>query len=638
MHGTDAAFQVSIYDLEHGYWVKSFALGHDVAQSSMLVHLAFSADSKRLLVQAGGPDWVLTCWAWATGKLLSWSRHLPITYSGQASADNRVTQVSVNPWKPEIFASTGPRAVNLWRSLEKDRALRGVSLVSVHRDDVEYTEHVWLQAERLAVATSSGEILVFDRLLSNVKRINSGDWVLTGLIPAVPGKTILSMMRTHRGFVTSTSDGVLLFFEQQGQKLEDADGAEPKSGGGGGGDDEEDLNARANKRHPYVLHQTVEAAPGTSIRSLSLPPGNATLACLVGTAHIGMAHMATLMLSKAAGDRAMEIASRGFHAGAVLGLDMCAHLPVAVTVGEDRFVRLWNYQDRTCRLSKTLLAPLTGVAIHPSGPQLLLGASDRLRMYHILADDLALLAEFPIRSCELIRYSHGGSMFAAVDRTVIYVYSSVTFAVRVAFKGHTASIRSLCWSNNDLCIASAGTEGAVYEWRIDTLARDRTKEHVLKNCKYAAIAISAEGAMVAAGNDAFIRRFVDGTCDLEVPTGVNITSLKFVHAGSLLLAGTEAGALRAYSWPPAVVGGTVAYQEVRLHQGALTHIAASPTGRVVMTASDDGSVFVCDVNLPERPRGHPMAGIIMAESEIVLYLKVRPHSGAYPGRCTHGYR
>ena len=56
----------------------------------------------------------------------------------------------------------------------------------------------------------------------------------------------------------------------------------------------------------------------------------------------------------------------------------------------------------------------------------------------------------------------------------------------------------------------------MYEWRIDTLARDRSKENVIKNCRYSAVAFSADGgAMVAAGGDACIRCFVDGVCELE---------------------------------------------------------------------------------------------------------------------------
>ena len=81
--------------------------------ASQLVHLAFSPDSKRLMVQAGAPDWVLTCWQWSLGKLMCWSRHLPISYSGQATSDDRIAQVSVNPWKPELIASTGPKVSQL---------------------------------------------------------------------------------------------------------------------------------------------------------------------------------------------------------------------------------------------------------------------------------------------------------------------------------------------------------------------------------------------------------------------------------------------------------------------------------------------------------------------------------------------
>ena len=363
----------------------------------------------------------------------------------------------MNPFRTELYASTGPKSVNLWRALENDRNLRGVSLISVHRDGVEYTEHAWLQAERLAVATTSGEILVFDKLLSNVKRFHSGDWVLTGLVPAAPGKQLLSLWRTRRGFAASTADGVLLFFEQGGQTLEAIEAAEKNGGAVEFHNTNED-----GKQMPYVLMKAVMAAVDQPIRSLSVAPAEGSLACFVGEAHIGSAHMATLLLSNP-GDSPLELAGSGYHSGPILGMDICyqvnnpprfrissifilggrnkckpageiitwgnprlhllPQLPLAVTVGQDRYMRLWNYADRSCRLAKHFLDALSAVAIHPSGLQVLVGVSDRLRLYHVLSDDLALAAEFPIRGCELARYSHGGAMFAAVDRNVIQIYS-----------------------------------------------------------------------------------------------------------------------------------------------------------------------------------------------------------------------
>lgn len=43
-------------------------------------------------------------------------------------------------------------------------------------------------------------------------------------------------------------------------------------------------------------------------------------------------------------------------------------------------------------------------------------------------------------------------------------------------------IRAMCWSSNDSRVVSAGADGAVYEWRLSDLRRE--KENVLKGCQY----------------------------------------------------------------------------------------------------------------------------------------------------------
>jgi hypothetical protein len=43
-------------------------------------------------------------------------------------------------------------------------------------------------------------------------------------------------------------------------------------------------------------------------------------------------------------------------------------------------------------------------------------------------------------------------------------------------------IRAMCWASNDSRVVSAGADGAVYEWRLSDLRRE--KENVLKGCQY----------------------------------------------------------------------------------------------------------------------------------------------------------
>jgi WD40 repeat protein len=52
---------------------------------------------------------------------------------------------------------------------------------------------------------------------------------------------------------------------------------------------------------------------------------------------------------------------------AVTGLDMCVRRPLVATCSSDHTVRLWNYADRTCDLSKWFAEEAHSIAIHPTG-------------------------------------------------------------------------------------------------------------------------------------------------------------------------------------------------------------------------------------------------------------------------------
>jgi WD40 repeat protein len=71
----------------------------------------------------------------------------------------------------------------------------------------------------------------------------------------------------------------------------------------------------------------------------------------------------------------------GFHSEAVTGVDVCLRKPIVATSSIDRSVRLWNFVDKSCEVVKSFLDEVLSIAIHPSGFHVLLGFSDKLRLY-----------------------------------------------------------------------------------------------------------------------------------------------------------------------------------------------------------------------------------------------------------------
>ena len=70
------------------------------------------------------------------------------------------------------------------------------------------------------------------------------------------------------------------------------------------------------------------------------------------------------------------------------GLDVCVRKPLAATCALDRTVRVWDYLSASLELTCAVMEDPLCVAFHPSGLHLAVGFPDKLRLHHVLVDDL----------------------------------------------------------------------------------------------------------------------------------------------------------------------------------------------------------------------------------------------------------
>jgi cilia- and flagella-associated protein 57 len=121
---------------------------------------------------------------------------------------------------------------------------------------------------------------------------------------------------------------------------------------------------------------------------------------------------------------------------------------------------------------------------------------------------LQVYREFPIKACREVRFSHGGHLFAIANGTLVQVYNTHTCEPIGTARGHSGKVAALSWSHDDVCVVSAGRDGAIYEWQVAGMKRG--KEHVLKGCQYVAVAATPDGnAMLAAGSDKMLKALED---------------------------------------------------------------------------------------------------------------------------------
>ena len=68
--------------------------------------------------------------------------------------------------------------------------------------------------------------------------------------------------------------------------------------------------------------------------------------------------------------------------------------------------------------------PLKSVAIHPSGYYLAASFIDKIRIYHILHDELRHYNNIEVKNCQLMRFNSGGNYFFVADSKCLHIYNS----------------------------------------------------------------------------------------------------------------------------------------------------------------------------------------------------------------------
>ena len=116
------------------------------------------------------------------------------------------------------------------------------------------------------------------------------------------------------------------------------------------------------------------------------------------------------------------------------------------------------------------LNPLLSVAFHPSGYYLAVGFVDKLRMYHVLSEDIRKYKEIAQKSCTNLKFSNGGHLLAVCcpkqknSNYVLFIYNAYTMEQLQQLKANPGTITDVMWSHNDDYVYTCGHDGMVYEW------------------------------------------------------------------------------------------------------------------------------------------------------------------------------
>ncbi|XP_069559333.1 cilia- and flagella-associated protein 57 [Brachyistius frenatus] len=587
---------ITVFDLQHEQGRKRKVLTAGDELVAEFVCVAFSPDSKYLIGQTGGPEWMLIFWLWEKHKVLATVK--------TTNSNNPVTQVSFNPYNNMQLCVSGTGVFKLFRYSEG--ALKQSSLAKV--ESINFLCHAWMSEERVMAGTHTGRLLVFesghlrreisvtsksaqgqpDRLVE-MKRIK--DTEVNGSPAAAPVTAILSY---SRGFACSVGPGTVCLFERM----------------------EEDTY----RRSPDIQippepcgSDSTPAGEGREINTMCISPAEETLAVSTDRGQMYGVSLSSVDVNK---ERQLyfEFLSQPFHSNSITGLSTCIRKPLVATSSLDRSVRIWNYETKVLELYKEFQEEAHSVALHPSGLHILVGFSDKLRLMNLLIDDIRTFKELTVRGCRECAFSHGGHMFAAVNGNVIHIYALTSFEITLNLKGHNGKVSGVKWSLDDTRLVSCGMDGAVYEWNTQTGKRE--SESVLKACSYTDVSFSSDcKTILAVGTDLTLKEIQDCQVLREVPADATAhTALAVSHSGRVVFTGTSSGAIRAVKYPLPLQKDWITYQA---HCGPVTKMVITYDEQLLLTVSEDGCLLMWKI-IDKEGRGLKSSRQIVHTEEILV--------------------
>ena len=454
--------QIHVFDLRT-FRRKKALVASDTMISKEFVALSFSADDRFILSISGAPDWKLTLWSWSKGQIIA---ETSISLSGK-----ELYQCSFSPFDSNVVCIVGKDCVKFFRTVENEIRALQENIMPDHN----FLCHCWLREpdDHVLAGTDSGEIVLFragEKLFTlNCSPRKSG--------PNKAPMPVTSLLPITGGFVVGSHPGNFMFFSVASSS--------------GGNDDATNIRYGTRNDHFEKVHSVFTELARREVVAMALCPDDMSICGISADGQILLVPLSASMslLKNNLTSDIIKCAVSPFHAPrSIVGLDVCMSKPIFVTAGKDFTLRVWNLQTHQLDLMKEFTEEILSCALHPTGLHVAVGFLDKVRVYHVILDDLRLCVEIAIKGCKELAFSHGGGLLAAVNGNVISVFDFHTGDKIVDLRGHSSKVRSLCWLASGAQILSCGQDGFVYLWELD--GAKRMGEFVNKRVMYTSVAVA----------------------------------------------------------------------------------------------------------------------------------------------------
>ncbi|KAG5320575.1 CFA57 protein, partial [Acromyrmex heyeri] len=577
---------ISIYDISSLKRRKLLGIPYDAPGVTRFTCMSFTFDSKNLIAITGEPDQTMLLYNWEKGKVES-------TFK-LANPQNPLAIAEVlacNPIDATVVAVGG--AYTFKFLIVSDTVWRPYGFAKA--ENLLVCSMAWLDGDRLMVGTEDGRMFYLENGdLKNVYRMTDTvtmnlkireEYVMpittTSQITLAISEDVIWQQNVRcliafpRGFAYAYGGGIIVLFEKEGKH-------------------------KYTKRNVYVIPQRMVKDDDPNLYKIHTINVNPSFDRLIVTTGWSQLYYATLWgptLQMDPEPQEMQIIGQPLHHGSISDLSMCAWKPVFMTCGEfDHSVRLWDFETESLIMLKQYDEDISSVALHPMGLFCLIGFTDKLRFMSVLIDDLLPMHEIAIRNCKIVRFSHNGHLFAAVNGNIIQVYTTISFYNPFILKGHIGKVKALLWSQTDLKILSMGAEGSIYEWNMTT--GTRSSEFILKTVVLHDIALSSDASFIyCIAQDDQIREIKESEIvrEFRLP-GKEMQQIIMGKDDLMLFITSPNGIIISLKSP---LQTPIESMDFHIHCVDITRIALSYNENYLISVAKDGSLCIWKLYFPE---------------------------------------
>lgn len=180
-----------------------------------------------------------------------------------------------------------------------------------------FTDHCWLDNERLAGCTSEGEIIILEDMQQKqfIENAFMGEEI----------QSISCIQAYSKGFFIASEEGTMALWVKREENTQ--------------------TTSKEDQVYDFIRKWSPIVIKGTKITAMDVNPSEEIVAASCLNKNIALVNIKSIGLNENINrDIKVDLVCRGFHSGAINCIDIAVQRPLIVTCSQDdSTIRIWNY-------------------------------------------------------------------------------------------------------------------------------------------------------------------------------------------------------------------------------------------------------------------------------------------------------